>query len=99
MRKRRVVARVVDAGSCRYYRTGQEFVLTGFTPKGVCDSAYAVLSRDAQTMRCGGTIPWGKDGRVLTRCPDPEGALWELWLEQADDSPRKRHESFVNGRD
>ncbi len=82
--KRKVVARVVEAGECPYYEAGREFVLGGFTPKGVCDSAYAVLSRDAQTMRCGGRLPWQKDGRVLTRCPDPTGALWELRLLEPD---------------
>jgi uncharacterized repeat protein (TIGR04076 family) len=86
--KRRVIARVVDAGECPYYGVGREFVLSGFTPKGVCDSAYAVLSRDAQTMRCGGRLPWQKDGRVLTRCPDPTGALWELRrAEPAEEEP------------
>jgi len=83
--KRKVIARVVDAGECPYYEAGREFVLGGFTPKGVCDSAYAVLSRDAQTMRCGGRLPWQRDGRVLTRCPDPTGALWELRSEGSGD--------------
>ena len=80
MTKRTVIARVIKAGDCRYYRRGQEFILSGFTPKGICDSAYQMLSRDAQTMRCGGKLPWQKEGRVLTRCPDPQGALWELRL-------------------
>ncbi len=78
MSKRRVIARVVEAGECRYYEKGRSFVLTGFTPKGLCDSAYAALSRDAQTLRYGGALPWQEGGRVLTRCPDPKGALWEL---------------------
>ena len=81
-KKRKVVARVVDPGHCRYYTEGQTFRLGGFTPKGVCDSAYAVLSRDAQTLRHGGHPPWADAGRILTRCPDPKGALWELCLEE-----------------
>jgi uncharacterized repeat protein (TIGR04076 family) len=81
-RKRpRVIARVVAPGHCPHYNEGQEFRQGGFTPKGVCDSAYVALSRDAQTMRCGGTLPWQKDGKVLTRCPDPDGALWALRIE------------------
>jgi uncharacterized repeat protein (TIGR04076 family) len=80
MKGRKVIARVVEAGTCRYYKKGRTFVLTGFTPKGVCDSAYAALSRDAQTLRYGGTLPWQNQGRVLTRCPDPHGVLWELTL-------------------
>ncbi len=46
MKRRRIVAKILDSGQCRYYRVGQEFILGGFTPNGLCDSAYAVLSRD-----------------------------------------------------
>jgi dissimilatory sulfite reductase (desulfoviridin) alpha/beta subunit len=74
----KIIATVVEPGACRYYRQGRQFLLSGFTPPGICDSAYAVLSRDAQTMAYGGALPWGKDGKVLTRCPDPGGALWAL---------------------
>jgi uncharacterized repeat protein (TIGR04076 family) len=80
-----VMAKVVDPGQCRYYSTGATFSLTGFTPKGVCDSAYAALSRDAQTLRYGGRLPWQRNGVVLTRCPDPQGATWELSL--IDETP------------
>lgn len=37
MGQRTVIARVIDAGNCRYYEEGQEYRLGGFTPKGVCD--------------------------------------------------------------
>ena len=83
-RRRKVLARVVETGQCRYYREGQTFRLGGFTPAGLCDSAYAVLSRDARVMRYGGKLPWQEDGRVLTHCPDPDGAVWELLLEDRD---------------
>ena len=85
MRRPKVIATVVDPGERRHYKKGRSSVLRGFTPRGVCDSAYAVLSRDAQTLRCGGTLPWQKGGRVLTRSPDPKGAMWELRLERPDD--------------
>lgn len=81
MKRHKVLATVVDAGQCRYYRPGRSFVLAGFTPRGICDSAYAVLSRDVQTLAYGGRLPWQKDGRVRTRCPDPDGALWELYVD------------------
>ena len=81
--RRRVVASVRDAGQCRYYRAGREFVLNGFTPQGLCDSAYAALSRDAQTLAYGGSLPWVVGGVVTTRCPDPHGAIWELRVEDA----------------
>jgi len=79
-RKRyKVIATVVKRGTCRYYREGTSFELTGFTPKGICDSAYAVLSRDAYALAYGANIPWqtGPD-TLLTHCPDPDGAVWEL---------------------
>ena len=85
---RKVIAEMVDAGHCPYYQKGRKFILCGFTPAGVCDSAYAVLSRDAQTLRYGGKLPWQKDGKVLTRCPDPEDAMWALYL--VEDSDREQ---------
>ncbi|MBM4025106.1 MAG: TIGR04076 family protein [Planctomycetes bacterium] len=89
MKRPRVIAEVVEPGQCRYFRKGQRFPLGGFTPAGLCASAYAVLARDAQTMRYGGTLPWATQGRVLTRCPDPQGALWQLQVEgEAPDAER-----------
>jgi uncharacterized repeat protein (TIGR04076 family) len=75
---KKVIAEIIDAGKCRFYKTGRKFILGGFTPSGLCHSAYMALAPDAQTMRFGGSIPWAKDGKVLTRCPDPEGVLWQL---------------------
>lgn len=88
MKRCRIIAKVLDPGRCRYYRAGQEFSLGGFTPKGLCDSAYAVLSRDVQTMAYGGILPWHNDGTVRTHCPDPAGATWELrCVEAVSDMP------------
>lgn len=75
----RITATVVDPGTCRFCKEGTSFELNGFTPKGVCDSAYAVLSRDAYALRYGADIPWQTDeNSLLTHCPDPTGATWEL---------------------
>lgn len=75
----KVVATVVEKGSCDYYKKGDSFPLTGFTPKGVCDCAYAVLSRDAQSLRYGARLPWQtSENTLLAHCPDPTGAVWEL---------------------
>jgi len=75
----RIIATIVESGTCRFYKNGTSFELNGFTPKGVCDSAYAVLSRDAYALRYGADIPWQTgDDRLLTHCPDPTGATWEL---------------------
>ncbi len=86
LKQRRVIAEIVDAGNCRYYEKGRRFVLSGFTPSGLCDGAYTVLSRDSQTMRYGAKLPWERNGVVLTRCPDPDGALWQLKIEEGLDS-------------
>lgn len=86
MNKLKIIATVVHPGNCRYYEKGKSFVLGGFTVAGICESAYAVLSRDSQTLRYGGKLPWEKKGRVQTRCPDPNGALWELRQETIPDS-------------
>lgn len=83
MKSIKVIARIIDAGTCRYYHKGTAFILGGFTPKGLCDSAYFVLSKDAQTMRYGGKLPWQKGSRVLTHCPDPKGVVWELSLDKS----------------
>lgn len=101
MKRRRIIAKVLDPGECRYYRAGQEFVLGGFTPKGLCDSAYPVLSRDAQTMAYGGALPWQNDGTVCTHCPDPAGAIWELrCVEPVSDIPEpgKTDSAYPGGR-
>lgn len=50
MKRRKVIAGVVEPGQCEYYKAGRSFALNGFTPQGLCDSAYAVLSRDAQVL-------------------------------------------------
>lgn len=78
LKRHKVIAEVIEAGCCRYYEKGRKFVLDGFTPAGLCDGVYAVLSRDAQTLGYGGKLAWEKNGVVLTRCPDPNGALWQL---------------------
>ena len=40
----KVFATETKKGSCNQHKEGDSFPLTGFTPKGLCDSAYAVLS-------------------------------------------------------
>ena len=48
--KTKVIAKIIDAGKCRYYKQGQSFTIGGFTPKGMCVSAYLAVIRDAQAM-------------------------------------------------
>lgn len=39
----KVIAKIVDAGKCRYYKQGQSFTIGGFTPQGMCVSAYMAV--------------------------------------------------------
>ena len=48
--KIRVIAKIIDAGQCKHYKEGQAFSIGGFTPKGMCVSAYMAVIRDAQAM-------------------------------------------------
>jgi uncharacterized repeat protein (TIGR04076 family) len=61
--KYKISAKLIKKGSCPYHKEGLTFQLTGFTPNGLCDSAYAVISRDALALRYGvQTFP----GRKMT---------------------------------
>ncbi len=51
--KYKISAKLIKKGSCPYYEEGLTFQLTGFTPNGLCDSAYAVISRDELALRLG----------------------------------------------
>ena len=53
---------IIDAGQCKYYKEDQTFPIGGFTPKGMCVSAYMAVIHDSQAMRYGATLPWQKDG-------------------------------------
>ena len=77
--KYKISAKLIKKGSCPYYEEGLTFQLTGFTPNGLCDSAYAVISRDTLALRYGADLPWKKDDDTIhTHCPDSVGAVWEI---------------------
>ncbi|MFQ5965376.1 MAG: TIGR04076 family protein [Candidatus Scalinduaceae bacterium] len=77
--KYKLSAKLIKRGCCPYYEEGTKYQLTGFTPDGLCDSAYAVISRDALALRYGADLPWMKDAHTVhTHCPDPDGAVWEI---------------------
>lgn len=84
MKRKRVIAELIDPGGCRHYRAGQRFVLNGFKPVGFCETGYSATSRAAKTLLYG-TSPAG-DGKVLVRCPRPNGAVWEVRLEEVAES-------------
>jgi len=56
-----------DAG----HKVGDEWVIAGKTPEGICLSAFSVLYPSARALRFGGSFPWETDPDVTTAaCPD-----------------------------
>lgn len=53
----KVIAKIIDAGKCRYYMQDQSFTIGGFTPQGMCVIACMAVIRDAQAMIYGAKLP------------------------------------------
>ena len=68
-----VVARVISKeGTCAAgHEVGQEWVIGGKTPEGICLSAFNALYPAARTLMFGGSFPWSDDPDTATAaCPD-----------------------------
>lgn len=68
-----VVAKVISQkGTCGAgHKVGDEWVITGKTPEGICLSAFNSLFPSCQVLKFGGTFPWGTDPDATTAaCPD-----------------------------
>lgn len=68
-----VAVRVVSQkGTCGSgHKVGDEWIIKGKTPAGICLSAFNSLFLSAQTLRYGGTFPWESNPDVATiACPD-----------------------------
>ncbi len=63
---------ISQQGLCRAgHKVGDEWVMKGKTPEGICLSAFHSLLPHARTMMFGGTLPWEPDPDVaLVACPD-----------------------------
>ncbi len=59
-------------GTCAAgHKVGDEWVISGKTPAGICISAFHALLPNARTLRFGGSFPWESDPDVSTiACPD-----------------------------
>ncbi len=64
-------------GTCgAEHKVGDEWVLVGKTPGGICLSAFNALLPSARVLRFGGTFPWADDPDVTTlACPDAENPV------------------------
>ena len=68
-----VIARVMSQkGTCGAgHEVGQEWVIGGKTPDGICLSAFNAISPAVRVLMFGGAFPWSSDPDVATAaCPD-----------------------------
>jgi uncharacterized repeat protein (TIGR04076 family) len=71
---------VID-GKCSgdHHKVGQEFIVKGMTPAGMCLGAWDAIAPYVTTLRFGGNFPWEKEeGVAIVHCPDPQGITLEL---------------------
>ncbi|MBI4181238.1 MAG: TIGR04076 family protein [Chloroflexi bacterium] len=68
-----VMVRVVSQnGNCGAgHKVGDEWLIKGKTPEGMCLSAFNALYPSARVLMLGGTFPWEAASDVTTvACPD-----------------------------
>ena len=54
------------------HNVGEEWILKGKTPEGLCSTAYNALYPMAWALQYGATFPWQEDPDVMRiSCPDP----------------------------
>jgi len=73
-----IAAKVVSQkGTCAAeHKVGEEWVIGGKTPQGICIGAFDSLYPYVLVLRFGGTFPWETDPDVTTVvCPDPENPV------------------------
>lgn len=63
---------VSQKGTCAAeHKVGDEWIIKGKTPEGICLSAFNSLFLSAQILRFGGAFPWESNPDVTTvACPD-----------------------------
>ena len=68
---------VSQKGKCEQeHKVGEEWVLGGKTPAGICCSAFAALLPNARTLMFSGSFPWETDPDVSTvACPDAKNPV------------------------
>ena len=81
MKRKRIIAEVVEPRECKYYLKGNKVILNGPKPDDVCESGYEELLRQAQAFTEDENILKVGSGKIVTRCPHYNGAVWELRLE------------------
>ena len=71
-RYRTMVRVVSQKGNCvQGHKVGDEWVIDGKTPEGICISAFDSIHPSLRVLRYGGSFPWEADPDVTTvACPD-----------------------------
>lgn len=54
------------------HRIGDEWLVEGKTPAGMCLSAFSSLAPFVMALRFGGDFPWESEGEATVCCPDPQ---------------------------
>ena len=73
-----VAVRVISQkGTCALeHKVGDEWIIKGKTPEGICLSAFNSLFPSAQVLRFGGAFPWeGNPDVTIIACPDAENPV------------------------
>ena len=68
---------VSQKGTCgAKHKVGDEWIIKGKTPEGICLSAFNSLFLSAQILGFGGVFPWESNPDVTTvACPDAENPV------------------------
>jgi len=68
---------ISQKGTCGAgHKVGDEWLITGKTPDGICLSAFNALFPNIRVLMFGGTFPWSSDPDVSTiACPDAENPV------------------------
>ncbi|MCK4368758.1 MAG: TIGR04076 family protein [Dehalococcoidales bacterium] len=68
---------VSQKGTCEAgHKVGDEWVIDGKTPEGLCLGAFNNLPPSLQVLMYGGSFPWEKDPDVTTiACPDAQNPV------------------------
>lgn len=66
------VSVVSQKGTCAAeHKVGDQWVINGKTPDGICLSAFNAMLPNLRVLRYGGSFPWSTDPDVTTlACPD-----------------------------
>ena len=68
---------ISQKGTCaKGHKVGDEFIVGGITPAGLCCSAFNSMFPSIHTLRFGGTFPYSKDPDTAeVACPDADNPI------------------------